>query len=614
MVDMKIKHTLWVLSCVFVVALVLTLGTGSNSVQAQDDGGVVTDTETTTDTTAITDTEAVTEAAVVEEGGEMMDDSMQDMGIVTAGTVAGTLDGVRDGNFDKIYLELDGTNPSDQLSVTVDFDRENALQQGLGFYILTEQQIAIVQRGGDLVDNNVGAGSPITGQGTGVLNSVRNPAGTAPYTLVLYNDSQTDASFTITVDNGTVTDASGRVRDPSAPATAAPATAAPATAAPATAAPATDAPAADAVDALETLTDTATTTSTVATTATATATTTATAATAAAPTNLPPGVTVVGQTVQAESLRGELPVQFDQHYIGLLPNERDARINLSMTFDPQGVSGQLNFFVLDQSGLSRFLRGDRLSDVSLAAGNSVDNGAENELGAAFTASGFGSYTVIIANNTPSAVQYTLTADGGTLLDDSEQTITAQEIFANGLTATSIVTDTAAATDTATTTATTTAAATTAAATTTAAPAATTAAQRTINVTPGSTYTIRSGDSISLIARAAYGDINLYTQLCAFNNIANCNVVEVGDVIQVPTLAQLRAGGTATATTADETVATDEAATTDETDAEEVTDTADVTDTESVTDTGAITITTPITDEDEETDVLTDTEATTDTTP
>ena len=523
MVDMKIKHTLWGLSSVLVVALVLTLGIGSNSVQAQDDGGVVTDTETTTDTTAITDTAAVTDATGVDAGGEMMDDSMQDVGTVTASTVVGTLDGVRDGNFDKIYLELDGTNPSEQLSVTVDFDRENALQQGLGFYILTEQQIAIVQRGGDLVDNNVGAGSPIAGQGTGVLNAVRNPAGTAPYTLVLYNDSQTDASFTITIDNGTVTDASGRVRDPNAPASA------PATSAPAAVAPAADA-AADAVDTLETLTDTATTTGTVATTATATTTATTaatTAGTTATPTNLPPGVTVVGETVQAESLRGELPVQFDQHYIGLLPNERDAQIDLSMTFDPQGVSGQLNFFVLDQSGLSRFLRGDRLSDVSLAAGNPVDNGAENELGASFTASGFGSYTVIIANNTPSAVQYTLTADGGTLLDDSEQTITAQEVFANVLTATSVVTDTVAATDTATTTAT--ATSTTAATTATTAPAATTAASRTINVTPGSTYTIRAGDSISLIARAAYGDISLYTQLCAFNNIANCNLVEVGDV-------------------------------------------------------------------------------------
>lgn len=50
-----------------------------------------------------------------------------------------------------------------------------------------------------------------------------------------------------------------------------------------------------------------------------------------------------------------------------------------------------------------------------------------------------------------------------------------------------------------------------------------------------------------IARRAYGNLQLFQQLCAYNNIADCNRIEVGDQIQIPLQSQL--GGTATTTTA-----------------------------------------------------------------
>ena len=50
--------------------------------------------------------------------------------------------------------------------------------------------------------------------------------------------------------------------------------------------------------------------------------------------------------------------------------------------------------------------------------------------------------------------------------------------------------------------------------------------------------------MALIARDIYGDYRLYEELCAFNNIANCDAIEVGDVIKLPTEAQINAGVTA----------------------------------------------------------------------
>ncbi len=62
------------------------------------------------------------------------------------------------------------------------------------------------------------------------------------------------------------------------------------------------------------------------------------------------------------------------------------------------------------------------------------------------------------------------------------------------------------------------------------------------LTPGEgvTYTVVSGDTLATIALAAYGDLNLYTDLCTFNTIANCDVIEIGDVINLPALDVLTA--------------------------------------------------------------------------
>ena len=110
------------------------------------------------------------------------------------------------------------------------------------------------------------------------------------------------------------------------------------------------------------------------------------------------------------------------------------------------------------------------------------------------------------------------------------------------TATTPVTATVATTDTVTVTET---AVVTATETTTATVTTTTATPTTRPVAPTvagevNTYVVVAGDTLGIIARDAYGDLQLFTQLCAYNKIADCNVIEVGQEILLPDLATLKA--------------------------------------------------------------------------
>jgi uncharacterized surface protein with fasciclin (FAS1) repeats len=104
----------------------------------------------------------------------------------------------------------------------------------------------------------------------------------------------------------------------------------------------------------------------------------------------------------------------------------------------------------------------------------------------------------------------------------------------------------------------------------------------------------AGDTLATIARDVYGDFQLYEELCAFNNIADCNVIEIGDVIKLPTTAEIGSGATApvaTATTAAAATATATPEATEEAASETITDTATLTDTTAVTTTATTTTTT-----------------------
>ncbi|MDQ3248070.1 MAG: fasciclin domain-containing protein [Chloroflexota bacterium] len=442
---------------------------------------------------------------------------------VRARQVRGTLPG---GQFAKIWLGLEPETPSAQVSVVSEWDRADAGQNGVGFFIIDADRLPQAQAGEALSGIAVAAGTAnfVNNAADNSLGASLNAAGLTPYTLVVYNDSNSDANFTLTATGAFISDASNQVTNPNATAVVTTTVPAPATGITTTTQATTTTPVVVATPAPAATVATTGTVSTTTTTTTAPATTTTPAITT-------PGTPVV---VSATQLQGDLPTQNAQHFLGLKPGQRDAEINLSLTYDPQDSSElarRLNFWVMDQSGFAQFIGGTNPSDVAIAAGNRTFRDDTNERVANFRVAGEGDYVVLVYNNSQVPGSYSLSITGGTLIDNAGQTRNALQAAASrGITGTTT------ATTTGVTPVTTPVAATSTSTTTTATTTGRTG-------TPGGTYTVRSGDTVALIARDIYGDYLLYQQICTFNGITDCNTIEVGDVIKLPTQPQISANAT-----------------------------------------------------------------------
>lgn len=480
-------------------------------------------------------------------------------------TIAGSIKG---GEFAKLWLGLEPEQSGAQVTVVAEWDRENASSNGVGFFVLDEEGL---KRVGDEPLSGIsvagGSSSFFLNGASNVQGASFNAIGLAKYTLVIYNDSGAAGNFKVTATNAFITDDSKQVTDPNAPA----ATVTTTTTTTSTQAAPSPAPVTQAVTTTTTSTTTAPAAAAPATTAPAAA-TTAPAATAAPKPSGP---------VSATTMEGELPTLDAQHFLGLTPSQRDGEITLRLTFDPQDSSElarRLNFWVLDSAGFTQFQNGSSLSEVAIAAGNRTFRGDSNERVANFKSVNLGPYTVIVENKSRVPATYQLRVDGGLLLDDSGQTKTAQ---ATGVSTTSAVTSTTTSTTPATAPAATTAPA------ASAAPAAGTAGPG----KPGGTYTVQSGDSLSTIARDIYGDLQLYRRLCEFNGIANCDVIEVGDVINLPTAEQIQSGASAPAAATARPTPTPAPAAARPATTTAVTTTRSVTPTVAITSTKAVTTTT-----------------------
>jgi hypothetical protein len=138
-------------------------------------------------------------------------------------------------------------------------------------------------------------------------------------------------------------------------------------------------------------------------------------------------------TVREPTLRGALPLRNNAHYLGLEPTIRDGVITLTLAYDPQdnpNLRGFVNFLVLTEDGLRRFLAGEDPDTLEVAGGSPVPfDPIGNKMAVSFADSGRGSYTVIVYNNADVPVAYTLTAEGGILIDGANQTQTAAAVSA-----------------------------------------------------------------------------------------------------------------------------------------------------------------------------------------
>jgi uncharacterized surface protein with fasciclin (FAS1) repeats len=423
--------------------------------------------------------------------------------------VSTTVRGELNEQFAKHYLELRVTDASKPVRIVMEVNPQDRqeLDTRASFYVFNEAGFSRLVNSGDTTNNLAVGALQTTGGIKQRIATIADPVG--GFTVVPFNDSTVPMDYTLTVENGTLVDGSGeQVTNP--------------------------------LETSQTVVESAEeTAATPATTPAATTVTVSTAATTTAtatPTTAATVLEVTTRIVRVDELEGELNERFAKHYFELETQDITRNVVIEMTYNPQdqqAVDNGLNFYVLTDE---QFRTWTNPSLPNTAAGELVSNRTPKTKRATIVKPLRG-YTVVVSNDSDVPADYTLTVQNAVLIDESGQSTTAQELGATGVTTTTVTS--AAAATAATSTTGTTAAATAAATATPAAPAADA-------ITPPTTYTVARGDTMGTIARRAYGNSQLYQQICTYNNLADCNRIEIGDEIEIPLQSQL--GGTAATTT------------------------------------------------------------------
>lgn len=228
---------------------------------------------------------------------------------------------------------------------------------------------------------------------------------------------------------------------------------------------------------------------------------------------------------------------FDKRYVAVQPLIPGQPMRVVMAFDPQDqqeLRRRSGFFVLDGDRLRRFFAGGSLLDNNLAAGSQTSDSAANELVAVIDQPS-GEYTVVIYNDTDIPMHFRLSVENGGFPGEVSQPSQPAEDPA-GISAANSAAPAPAQVQ---------AQPAKPAQPQPAQPQSIAASQETGG---DSIYTVQAGDTLGLIAQTLYGDLSLYSRLCSYNGIGDCNLIEVGRQLHTPPLAQL--SGTA-ATTAQE---------------------------------------------------------------
>ena len=229
-----------------------------------------------------------------------------------------------------------------------------------------------------------------------------------------------------------------------------------------------------------------------------------------------PVAVVTTNAVRSNWVRGELNEQFEKHYIGLEVVDSSQPVRIKMVYDPQNsqqVDDSSGFYVFKQSGYDRYLNASPPSDTVFLTG-SLDtmDGIKRKTGEVGVDNVSEIVALVTYNDTTTPISYTLNGENVLFLDDSGEQVDGDRV---------VVQQPAAGTGAAT-------------------------ASGGTDITPGASYTVQTGDTLGTISSGAYGSTIYWSAICSFNSLSNCDLIEVGDALNIPTLAQaeaLRTGGT-----------------------------------------------------------------------
>ena len=258
----------------------------------------------------------------------------------------------------------------------------------------------------------------------------------------------------------------------------------------------------------------------------ATSTPTASAREVAAATPVP---VVTTSAVRSTWVSGQLNEQFAKHYLGVEIVDTGQPATIKMVYDPQN-SQQLDdssgFYVFKQTGYDRYLNASPPSDSVFLTGSleSMD-GIKRKVVEVSVDDVSDIVALVTYNDTTMPFSYTLTGENILFLDDSGEQVEGDRVVvqqpADG------TSDPPAAVGT--------------------------------DIAPGSSYTVQTGDTLGTISLRAYGSTTNWSAICTANSLTNCDIIESGDVLTIPILAQTDTSGTGgTATPAATAAATADA--------------------------------------------------------
>ena len=242
-----------------------------------------------------------------------------------------------------------------------------------------------------------------------------------------------------------------------------------------------------------------------------------------------PVAVVTTGAVRSIWVSGGLNEQFAKHYLGVEIVDTGQPATIKMVYDPQDsqqVDDSSGFYVFKQTGYDRYLNASPPSDSVFLTGSleSMD-GIKRKVVEVSVDDVSDIVALVTYNDTTMAFSYTLTGENILFLDDSGEQVEGDRVVvqqpADG------TSDPPAAVGT--------------------------------DIAPGSSYTVQTGDTLGTISLRAYGSTTNWSAICTANSLTNCDIIESGDLLTIPILAQTDTSGTGgTATPAATAAATADA--------------------------------------------------------
>jgi len=292
------------------------------------------------------------------------------------------------------YLGMEPTLRDGTIVLTIALEPadDTDLRGAINFIVLTDDGLRRVLAGADPVDLDIAASAPLQFDPIGnKFQAMFKASGSGHYTVVVYNTGGKTGGYTLTALNGVLLDDADQIRVIAA-------------------APVPYTP--------PTLSASSTPTETMAAMVSASQGSPLAAGTAMGP------LTQGAPVVNALRLSGALDPVLSRHFLSVKPSVRDGIVDLDMVYEPRGLQtdGKVNFWVIDEDGMRRFVYGADPEAVQIATGFQKPFSPDiNELVASIQASGSNEYTLVPYSVAPITVTYVIKVDGGLVIDRYGQT-------------------------------------------------------------------------------------------------------------------------------------------------------------------------------------------------